>query len=522
MRAALGAAGRAGLSVACRPWTARRGYACAPAMRCDGAESARSAPTSSLVRDFANALRAHEVVRPGDRVVVCVSGGADSVALLHLLSEVREEWRLDLHVLHFDHRRRAESAEERAFVEALGARLRAEVHVRVPDSPFADASFQANARSWRRSEARALLERVDAHVILQGHHADDQTETILLKLFRGCHLSKVAGMAHREGVFGRPLLDFPKSALISYLEARSEPWREDASNADEAYLRNRVRHDLVPALRGVTHGSLEDRLRALTAQSAHLREWLDDVPKATVPGAFGTRSDVGELDLDVWFALPTMAREDQLYDYVERSTANRLGYRNLRKIMRQMHSTNVEWSWRLENDWELVRVGQRAFTRPLATESIVAAEAGDDEGEASSIVQVGRGVSLSHPPGWTVRAIWNDDDVARDLERGARDGVSLANLPEACSLALRYRKPGDRFRPRTRDAPVRLKDWMRDAAVPLHERDRTPVVTLGEEVLAVYPSSVSARAAPPAEGVGSRDGAVLHVVIDGVAAGTGR
>ena len=357
MRAALGAAGRAGLSVACRPWTARRGYACAPAMRCDGAESARSAPTSSLVRDFANALRAHEVVRPGDRVVVCVSGGADSVALLHLLSEVREEWRLDLHVLHFDHRRRAESAEERAFVEALGARLRAEVHVRVPDSPFADASFQANARSWRRSEARALLERVDAHVILQGHHADDQTETILLKLFRGCHLSKVAGMAHREGVFGRPLLDCPKSALISYLEARSEPWREDASNADEAYLRNRVRHDLVPALRGVTHGSLEDRLRALTAQSAHLREWLDDVPKATVPGAFGTRSDVGELDLDVWFALPTMAREDQLYDYVERSTANRLGYRNLRKIMPDaLDERGMELA--PENDWELVRVGR--------------------------------------------------------------------------------------------------------------------------------------------------------------------
>ena len=147
MRAALGAAGRAGLSVACRPWTARRGYACAPAMRCDGAESARSASTSSLVRDFANALRAHEVVRPGDRVVVCVSGGADSVALLHLLSEVREEWRLDLHVLHFDHRRRAESAEA---TSRGGARSRPRLALRGRELP-GQREILASKRSARAS-----------------------------------------------------------------------------------------------------------------------------------------------------------------------------------------------------------------------------------------------------------------------------------------------------------------------------------------------------------------------------------
>jgi tRNA(Ile)-lysidine synthase len=96
--------------------------------------------------------------------VVCVSGGVDSVALLHILAELRDEWKLDLHVLHFNHGTRAESEEEESFVRGLGEQLGVAVHVRHPKQPFEAASFQAKARAWRRAEAQKLVDEVGAQV----------------------------------------------------------------------------------------------------------------------------------------------------------------------------------------------------------------------------------------------------------------------------------------------------------------------------------------------------------------------
>ena len=117
----------------------------------------------------------------------------------------------------------------------LGAKLGVEVHVRRPTKAFDTSGFQAKARAWRRDEAEKLLDAVAGRVILQGHHADDQTETVLMKMMRGCHVSNIAGMSHRAGKYGRPLLDVSKEDLRRYLTSRALEWREDASNADVAF-----------------------------------------------------------------------------------------------------------------------------------------------------------------------------------------------------------------------------------------------------------------------------------------------
>ena len=121
---------------------------------------ASGAPISSLALRTGQVLQERDIVRHGDKVVVCVSGGVDSVALLHLMVELREEWALDLHVLHFNHGKRAESEEEEAFVKDLGARLGVETHVRHPTEAFESVGFQAKARAWRRDEAERLLDAV--------------------------------------------------------------------------------------------------------------------------------------------------------------------------------------------------------------------------------------------------------------------------------------------------------------------------------------------------------------------------
>ena len=486
------------------------------------------------------------------RVVVCVSGGLDSVALLHILAELREEWKLGLHVLHFNHGKRAESEEEESFIKSLSARLGVEAHVRHPEKPFEAANFQAKARAWRREEAQKLLDKLGAQVILQGHHADDQTETVLLKILRGCHLSRVSGMARREGNFGRPLLDVSKDQLREFLTSRSIAWREDASNADAVYLRNRVRAELVPLLRELTHGPLEARLRAITTQSRLLRNWLDEHPSAILRTRDAKSStDVvdddahifesesgepvvqetenwdasarrylfenGELDMNAWLQLPGMAQEDQLYEYVLRSTGLHLRYHNLRMLWKHMQTDNISWDWRIGKEWNLVRAGERVWTQRMKlhprggddgaqkkrqttgkkqTRSLAAVEPEEEEAR----LNVEHGVVVSYPKDWTVRAFWEDDKGEDRVAVFADEGVRLANIPEGAALRLRMRQPKDRFRcPRTRrdGKAVLLKDWMRNNEFPLHARERTPVLCLNDgEVVAVYPGFLAAKVTP--------------------------
>ena len=199
--------------------------------RCRSRTNAAAATATATARDDDDApnalaskvvrvMREHDIVRRGDVVVACVSGGPDSVALLHLLRELSDEWNLAVHVLHCNHGKRSASEEEETFVVEMCERLGVDVHVRRPEAPWGSSHFQERAREWRRKEARALARDVDARVILQAHHWDDQVETILLKILRGCHLSNIKGMMYVNGDVGRPLLDCRKDELVRVL-ARS-------------------------------------------------------------------------------------------------------------------------------------------------------------------------------------------------------------------------------------------------------------------------------------------------------------
>ena len=506
--------------------------------------SSSESDANDLSRRFAETARSTGAFQPGDLVLACVSGGADSVTLLHLLVQLRDAWNLDVRAVHFDHEVRGdESADDAVFVKALCARLDVELHVRVPEKPFAPSNFQANARQWRRDATVKLLQSLEANVVLQGHHADDQTETTLLKLLRGCHISRVAGMRPREGVFGRPLLSFPKRELVAFLESRAETWREDPSNASPKYLRNRVRAELIPLLRElVDKGGVESRVEALTEQSAHLRELLDEMPSAYLAHGDGpVASDSpfdrsylvrGEIDLDFWSRLPTLAREDQLRTYVSDCAGVDMEYHVLRKMCAQLFAranadVNTadapEWEWRIRGDWVLHSVGTRAWAakKPRldlrANEGKQTSGANDGDGDAEAravgnevIVDAGRGVSITHPPGWLVRTSWENSTSIDSTE----EGVRLANLPDKCALQLRFRRPGDAFRP-GHSRRVKLKDWMRGNDVPLHARDRTPLVCLGDDILAVYPH-LSADASPSEDGSAKdvRNGARLNLVVD--------
>lgn len=200
-------------------------------------------------------IREQQLLRPGERVAVACSGGADSVALLHNLAELREELGIVLSVAHFHHQiRGAEADADQHFVEELAARL----HVDFCSGSRSAPQHASQRRISLETAARELRHQWFAELIIQGtadkiataHTLDDQAETVLMRILRGTGARGLAGIAasHKAKHLIRPLLTTSRPEVEAYLKAKGQSWREDSSNLDLGHTRNRVRHTLLPLL----------------------------------------------------------------------------------------------------------------------------------------------------------------------------------------------------------------------------------------------------------------------------------
>ena len=182
----------------------------------------------------------------GETVLVAVSGGADSVALLHLLHTLAPSWRLRLHVLHVDHGLRPDSAADGEFVRALGARLG--VPVDVERVQVGAGSVEAAARTARYAALEVWAARTGAARIAVGHTLDDQAETVLMRVLDGAGVRGLAAIPPVRGRIIRPLVELRRTALREMLSAEGLAWVEDPTNRDPKFRRNRIRHELLPLL----------------------------------------------------------------------------------------------------------------------------------------------------------------------------------------------------------------------------------------------------------------------------------
>jgi tRNA(Ile)-lysidine synthase len=197
--------------------------------------------------------RTHEYFRAGDRVAVAVSGGADSVALLRLLHELRAELGTVLSVAHFNHqlRGRASDADEK-FVAALATKLALPFHVSRANVAAKAKGDKANLEDTARREryaffAKLVADGLASHVAV-AHTADDQAETVLAHILRGTGLAGLGGIHPVAEHIVRPLIQFRRGDLRAYLRSKKQPWREDLTNRDTTKMRARIRKKLLPFL----------------------------------------------------------------------------------------------------------------------------------------------------------------------------------------------------------------------------------------------------------------------------------
>jgi tRNA(Ile)-lysidine synthase len=216
-----------------------------------------------LAEQLLKTIRKQGSIHAGDRLAAAVSGGADSVALLCLLLELRSDLGIVLSVAHVNHKLRGEESDaDERFVAQLAQQHALELHVREapPDGKQRSGTgsgVEAVARELRYLFFRQLACDGRASKIATAHTLDDQAETVLLRIFRGTGIRGLSGIhprivfaeeSHALGEILRPLLGFRRAALQEFLRQRDQNWREDSSNQNVAFLRNRVRHRLLPLI----------------------------------------------------------------------------------------------------------------------------------------------------------------------------------------------------------------------------------------------------------------------------------
>jgi tRNA(Ile)-lysidine synthase len=242
-----------------------------------------------------------EQIQPGDRLAVAISGGADSVALLLTLDAAnttpRESLGVGLSAIHINHRLRGEESNaDQQFVEDLCISLDIPLHLYQADIPERIATtsegIEEAARNARYEFFSTLLNSGHADAVLTAHTLDDQAETVLMKLLRGAWTEGLSAihplLTQPKGKILRPFLQTRRAEIESFLKSANQPWREDSTNTDTTFTRNRIRHELLPQLR--TFNPSIDQTLANLAELAREEEsrWQAELtrilPQLLLPG----------------------------------------------------------------------------------------------------------------------------------------------------------------------------------------------------------------------------------------------
>jgi len=264
-----------------------------------------------LATRFGFHARRQNALRPGQRVVVAVSGGLDSTVLLHLMRFGVTDLGLDLRAAHFDHAMRPESRADAQWVAGLcgawGVKLRTERATVPPQS-------EAQARDLRYTFLASVVAQWEVDWVLTAHHANDQAETVLFRAVRGAGLRGLAGIpSSRDGWLHRPLLPFWVAEIEEYADAHGLSWRDDATNRDLEIRRNVLRHTVLPLLEHQVAPGATRSLARLAEHAGRLGETVTGL--AAVALASVTRHrEPGRLVLDGprVSAIPEAARAELL------------------------------------------------------------------------------------------------------------------------------------------------------------------------------------------------------------------
>lgn len=414
-------------------------------------------------------LRDYKLLSRGDSVLVGLSGGADSVALLHILLALSKKWKLRVGAAHVDHDIRGDSSiQDRCFCENLCNTQNIEFHWAEVDIPKlardSGLGLEEAGREFRYEFFDEIARAEGYDRIALGHHADDQVETVLFRLFRGTGTDGLLGIPIEREKIIRPLLQARKSDILDYLSQNKLSFCTDETNLDSTFQRNFIRNELLPLVRERANPKVDEALLNLVENARPEQAYLESIVKKAARRAVKLTPG-GKLNL----ALDRLARYD---DWV--------WLRLLRRCVRiacGSHATlDREALLRL---FQLAQTGNGKVSLPLGLTAVA----------ANGQLVLSREAIPRFQCDLPQRGSVEIPVLAMRVSVGSISPERVPNelKPRACKVYLDYDvvepplrirsiKPGDRFRPLGVKGTRKVSDYLTDRKVPSILRDEVPVV----------------------------------------------
>ena len=414
------------------------------------------------------AARLAPLVPAHSSILIGLSGGIDSVVLLHLLQQLapRFSWRLS--ALHVHHGISPNADMWADFCAGLCAQHAVSLHIEQVDiAPLRKHGIEAAARKLRH----AAFARQACDFVALAHHADDQAETLLLQLLRGSGVRGASAMpllARRAGLPNllRPLLHCSRQEILDYAAAHQLQWIEDESNADDSYPRNFLRHRVLPLL-GERFPACRDTLARSAQHFAEAGALLDDLARLDAAQAIHTDT----LDVAALQALSQPRAKNLLRYFLHSIGAPMPQTVQLDDMLQQLCGAREDAAVCIAyGDWQVRRYQGRVYALRALCEF------------NRSLVLPWRGEAELDWPALAARLCFNQTQGA---------GISLAKLQHA-PVTLRPRSGGETLRPALHAATRTLKNLLQERHVPPWQRDRMPLLFCGEELVCVPGVAVAA------------------------------
>jgi tRNA(Ile)-lysidine synthase len=441
---------------------------------------------NKLAQSVLDYIRKHDLLRPGDRVGVAVSGGADSVALLRILLELRGELGIVLSVVHFNHKLRgAESDSDEQFVRELTVAHELKFICDIGDVRAQAAKkkvgLETAARELRYKFFTSVLQSRDLDKIATAHTIDDQAETVLLKLTRGAGTRGLAGVypkisTQRSALsiqpgkaVVRPLLETRRPDLEAYLTELKQTWREDSSNRELRHMRNRVRHEILPRLEQHVNPSVRETLGEAAEIARAEEEFWSEKIAHRLPQFWTSYDAGGSLN---WKPIEQLGLAVQRR--VIRAAAESLGlnleFRHVEEVLglgeaRTRATLPNGWSARWHRGQIHLECGPKG---PTDYEYHLPVPGKITVPEAGIVIEA------------TLVSRKKSDD---------REPLLLPRF--AASLVVRNWRAGERFWPANAKQPKKIKELLQDRNITGEEKKRWPVVASGDDV--VWVAGLGAR-----------------------------
>ena len=461
---------------------------------------------ADFVRQMHRFIVQHKMIEDGETVLVAVSGGADSLALLYGLHALRAQLRCKLYVVHLNHCLRSDADADAEFVQQHAADLELPCTIQRAEVPRLvkawKLSIEAAGRKARYQFYESVCTEVSATKVALGHHQDDIVETVLMNLIRGSGATGLKGIPPvRDMKFIRPLSGFTRQNIEAFLTSINIVPRDDATNTDTAYLRNRIRGELIPQLARDYNPNIKTGLSRTADVLSAESEYLDAAAREALETCRIQGSHENVVLNRVKFQQYHIALQRRM---LRQSVSEMLGdmsdlyFAHCEAMLNLVERDAPNTVLALPNDLRFRRAYQQliferkpvemgSFTYPVTIggktsiailNTEITAESGDVESP---------GV-LTLPDG-KFEAIFDYEKLRK---------VFTEPSSETVPLIVRNRQQGDRFQPYGMRGTKKIKDFLIDAKVPRYERDSIPLLVCGDEILWVigYTTSESFKIQP--------------------------